>query len=468
MRPSSTYFPIKTLFLAFATIFTLLSACVPMEEEGMEVLEGKKREPVLSISPNSGPSGTSARITLTQAIPFAEVVLDLGAETKYGESNEDGEWITTYTFTGAAGDQLNVQARIGAPVEESASATFRITGEGEEGAQEDSVEAVAFQVRVDPAQGSSRTTTSITILGAPAREAVTLMIQGTTFTPQVNTQGTATHTQTFTGEEGQEFSIEVTVGSGDTAQTVSTTFKITGPFEQTYYISTLVAVDDGGLAEAVGLDQVDEISAREGSLIIDGKDPWVDVIGEFFEERFFAEGSGSVAGYENIYVSFNGTISMEEISGVYLVGERGGLPGGNSVMYLINGTGTHLSGVAAPQSDFDEVYQFYSWLNGAQHFLDAEGMLDMLHPAVIERYGHDTCLTHISATINPDILIKPHTVVGEANWIWSSDNRSTTIEEAFAVDVISLIGSTQNPEKHHLGRRPDGTLGWFTDCGDPQ
>lgn len=128
MRPSSTYFPIKTLFLVFATIFTLLSACVPMEEEGMEVLEGKKREPVLLISPNSGPSGTSARITLTQAIPFAEVVLDLGAETKYGESNEDGEWITTYTFTGAAGDQLNVQARIGAPVEESASATFRTSG----------------------------------------------------------------------------------------------------------------------------------------------------------------------------------------------------------------------------------------------------------------------------------------------------------------------------------------------------
>ena len=81
------------------------------------------------------------------------------------------------------------------------------------------------------------------------------------------------------------------------------------------------------------------VEVREGSIIFDGEETWVDVTGELQPDGSFeAEGTGMVAGFPNILVTFTGTITSEGLEGHYTMGADGKLPGGQSVTYLVEGT----------------------------------------------------------------------------------------------------------------------------------
>jgi len=47
------------------------------------------------------------------------------------------------------------------------------------------------------------------------------------------------------------------------------------------------------------------------------------------------------------------------------------------------------------------------------------------------------------------------------------DGHSTSFEEAFTVEVNFTAADSTSQVDFHLVQREDGTLGWFTDCGEP-
>jgi hypothetical protein len=84
------------------------------------------------------------------------------------------------------------------------------------------------------------------------------------------------------------------------------------------------------------------LEVKEGSIIFDGSDTWVDVTGELTADGTFeAEGSGTVAGFDNVSVVFTGTLSVDGLNGLYTMGAAGELPGGESITYLVEGTKTN-------------------------------------------------------------------------------------------------------------------------------
>ena len=72
----------------------------------------------------------------------------------------------------------------------------------------------------------------------------------------------------------------------------------------------------------------------EGPVItLHGSFPWVDVSGDFTDGEFIATGSGTVAGFDDIAVTFQGTVTSDGPVGNYWMGTEGGLPGGNYINY---------------------------------------------------------------------------------------------------------------------------------------
>jgi hypothetical protein len=340
---------------------------------------------------------------------------------------------------------------------------------GDTGGSDENTLQENLQISVDPVEGLNGTTGKIIVMGAPAQASLDLKVGDVIIQLQTDTDGTASHQAVFYGESGEQITIEVTAASNSGIQTSSTSFGISGLLEQSYkLVITDIPSDDGEFALLIMFTRVFEIWVREGSLFIEAPEPWVNVEGELNPDgSFYAEGRGMVMWQPDIAVTFTGTISMSEIQGEYVMGVDGGLPGGYSITFVINGSGTQLTGQSAPGVDFNEISAFYSLLSSAHHFRDAEGMLSMLHTAVIDRYGRDACLAHINATMEPEILYKPHEAVKDANWNWVLDGKSTTIAEAYDVYVIALTEDGENPQNRHLARKPDGSLGWFTDCGEP-
>ncbi len=89
------------------------------------------------------------------------------------------------------------------------------------------------------------------------------------------------------------------------------------------------------------------IAVRQGSVIFDGPDPWVDVVGELQPDgSFTAQGAGAVAGNPNVLVVFQGTLTSERLSGLYTMGADGQLPGGQSITYRVEGVKVSPAGAA--------------------------------------------------------------------------------------------------------------------------
>jgi len=122
-----------TIGLAFLTLFSVARFCTaPFAglTSSSDVSTGSG--PTMTISPSSGPTGTTATITITGALPNASVTVDLDPGGTTGTTDANGEWTHTLTFNGQVGDISNVVATIGNANEQTASATFEITGELEQ------------------------------------------------------------------------------------------------------------------------------------------------------------------------------------------------------------------------------------------------------------------------------------------------------------------------------------------------
>jgi hypothetical protein len=210
------------------------------------------------------------------------------------------------------------------------------------------------------------------------------------------------------------------------------------------------------------------LTVRFSSITITGPEPWVDVTGPLeLDGSFLATGSGTVAGFADIAVSFEGVITEEHLTGIYTMGVEGGLPTGNPIVYQVDGERVQPSLEITPEVDEGLVESFYGLLNTAFETKDVDTLLNSLHPAVIDLYGLGACKVYLGTVVETPIHVDLEEVLTIGPWEWEIDGRTTRIEKAYALEILMTAQGEQHAQETHLGLREDGSLGWFTDCGEP-
>jgi hypothetical protein len=136
----------------------------------------------------------------------------------------------------------------------------------------------------------------------------------------------------------------------------------------------------------------------------------------------------------------------------------------DSVEVNVAGAASTPVGVSPGQMIIEEFVAAY---NAAFQAGDVEALFESLHPAVVELYGAEACPTYLDSVVANPIQLELLQITGPADWAWEIDGVSTDIEGAFTVAVnVTVQGETSESEVH-FALREDGSIGWFTDCGDP-
>jgi hypothetical protein len=118
------------------------------------------------------------------------------------------------------------------------------------------------------------------------------------------------------------------------------------------------------------------------------------------------------------------------------------------------------------QDDEARIRAFYEVLVPAVREPDAQRLVDLVHPATTDRYGVAACLVYFAGLDDPDFDVAVDSVDDPAPWDYVTDDLTTTIEDAWAVDAdLTSRGSTVARELHVA--EADGDIRWFTDCGVP-
>lgn len=193
------------------------------------------------------------------------------------------------------------------------------------------------------------------------------------------------------------------------------------------------------------------------SITFSGPDPWVEVSGTWETDgSFYAEGRGTVAGFSNVKVTFEGTISPGYLSGDYTMGAGGELPGGESITY----------GVEGPK--VERVEDFVTAFVQARQSKDIDFLMSRLHPEVLELYGEDTCRSDLEGRPDdPNYNIEILSVAEPGPWNWEVDGRSIPISDVYTVQANVNAGGEEARRELHFAI-VDGLLYWFTDCGEPR
>ncbi|NIM95372.1 MAG: hypothetical protein GTO18_16880 [Anaerolineales bacterium] len=198
-----------------------------------------------------------------------------------------------------------------------------------------------------------------------------------------------------------------------------------------------------------------------------GEHPWVDVVVDIAEDGSFTGNSiGTVAGFSDVSIAFAGTFDGENLAGEYSMGVNGELPGGDAITYSVEGEAAG-SGEETPVPTESAAEEFYDAFNAAMAAGDAGALVDMLHPAVIELYGLEACQAYLASIIDTTVSVEVVQEIGFGPWLWEIDGTSTLIEDVYTLAInVTAQGETRAIESH-VGLLDDGSLGWFTDCGEP-
>lgn len=105
-----------------------------------------------------------------------------------------------------------------------------------------------------------------------------------------------------------------------------------------FAIVTEVVSDPGGHSEFIGPFPPEvQVGIVGNEIAVSGASPWVNVAGTIDAEgSFTSSGSGVVAGFPDVTVTFNGQATASGISGILTVGAGGELPGGDAAVYAVN------------------------------------------------------------------------------------------------------------------------------------
>jgi len=235
-----------------------------------------------------------------------------------------------------------------------------------------------------------------------------------------------------------------------------------------YKVSMAPKKDDGGHKGFIGMPGTIKLTVKKGSIKIEGPFPFVTVTGEMADDgTISASGQGTVAGYGNVQVTFQGSISDGHMEGDYVMGASGGLPGGRSITYGLSGDKLVPTPTPTPDPRVGKVNGFFEIYNARFEAGDAAGLLALLHPEVLELYGSDVCLAYLTDVVENPVVVEPLQLESSGPWTWEIDERSIAIGDTYTVQVSVSAGGQTTQQSLHLGILGDGSLTWFTDCGDP-
>jgi hypothetical protein len=234
---------------------------------------------------------------------------------------------------------------------------------------------------------------------------------------------------------------------------------LSGVFHETI----LVTVDPAGHEQFIGMPGTEDLIVEiEGTTItITGPAPWVIVTGNLNPDGSFkVTGSGIVAGYPNINVEFDGTITTKDgLVGDYMMGVGGGLPTNRSITY-------HLQGQRVKVLATNEIMQaFLTQLATALRTNDTAFLFDNLHPAAINLYGAQICQTHFQQrSPDPSYNIEFASMTGPASWVYAPAGQAQVpVVDVYTVTAkVTAQGQTTTAELH-IGQAGD-QLYWFTQC----
>ncbi|HAE40189.1 MAG TPA: hypothetical protein DCG57_16385 [Candidatus Riflebacteria bacterium] len=141
----------------------------------------------------------------------------------------------------------------------------------------------------------------------------------------------------MTGRISPEYAVVIAATTGtdtvtDTGTDTDTTTDISTTFE--------ILSDPSGHVSYIGMPvQIANQIHVNGSIFgFSGSTPFVNVTGTINGAgNFSATGIGTVAGYSNVSVNASGTWDGSSRSGTYEMGANGELPGGESIIYAIQG-----------------------------------------------------------------------------------------------------------------------------------
>jgi len=318
-------------------------------------------------------------------------------------ADADGRASRTQEFTGSPGDTIVAKAQVGTATDApTVGADFTVT---EPKAPEPKV-----TVSVSPDEGPPNTSARIRVTGPPGQP-VTISVDGKALVNNGKTDvgGSNSQTHIFLGSPGQTIEVEAQVGlSGvgdpkDSAEFVITGSPISGGPH--IFISTVSIIrDKRGHGPFVAMPSVMDLTVMIGSITVQGPAPFVKVSGELAEDGTFSViGSGTVAGFPDVSVQFDGRLTADTLIGEYTMGVAGGLPGGESITYNIEGL---LQPRPLPNGEGPGFVAFYSRFNEAQAIGNATLLIDALHPAVTDRYGVHACGGYLTDIVSPDVVIE--------------------------------------------------------------
>ncbi|MBW8009620.1 MAG: hypothetical protein FVQ83_00065 [Chloroflexi bacterium] len=178
-------------------------------------------------------------------------------------------------------------------------------------------------------------------------------------------------------------------------------------------------------------------------------------------------GGAASAGF-TIYVYGNYIVSVVNIEGEHIIYA----PDMNVATSLEVDVGAGESIPVGPESTLVvqasyDILDFVERFNAAFAAGDVAALIELLHPAVIERYGADACEAYIPGVIENTIQVEVLRVSGFGLWDWELDEVSTSLDNIYTVLVNFTVQGQTTEQVVHYGQLEDGLLAWFTDCGDP-
>ncbi|MGB2768779.1 MAG: hypothetical protein WBC88_03520 [Candidatus Zixiibacteriota bacterium] len=112
-------------------------------------------------------------------------------------------------------------------------------------------------------------------------------------------------------------------------------------FSDTYYCAITEMDDSSGHYQFIGdpFQQPIIFTLTGLSITATGELPFVNVSGSVYSQcTFTASGSGTVAGYPDVTVVMGGSFSNSTVSGMYIMGGEGELPGGQAITFHFSGS----------------------------------------------------------------------------------------------------------------------------------
>lgn len=215
--------------------------------------------------------------------------------------------------------------------------------------------------------------------------------------------------------------------------------------------------------------------------------------------EFLMEGVGTVAGYEEVRVTFDGRFEENgAVTGFYTMGADYELPGEYPIVYQAkNGSviaytpmptdppeptdtptftatpldcpggtvgGSCVGTPTATPGQQETVAQFLQLFNTAIQTGDESFLLARLDPHVIETYGEENCAATVAAMVDPTSSFTIKSISGPAPWKWSPPGVFVLIDNVYTVSVNRVVEGESSMQDIHLAV-VQGHLTWFRTCG---